>query len=95
MISSKPLPFQVVSILFYEFDKLPFLLYFQSMQSVVLHIYDDSKVDSLLSLLRDLRYVEVRGTVPAQTGDIYAGLPSKLDDDLLQSQIDVLEKVDW
>jgi len=29
------------------------------------------------------------------SGDIYAGIPSKLDDDLLQSQLDVLEKVDW
>jgi len=28
-------------------------------------------------------------------GDIYAGIHSKLDDDLLQSQLDILEKVDW
>jgi len=27
--------------------------------------------------------------------DLYAGISSKLDDDLLQSQLDVLEKVDW
>jgi len=29
------------------------------------------------------------------SGDIYAGIPSKLDDDILQSQLDILEKVDW
>jgi len=27
--------------------------------------------------------------------DIYAGIPSKLDNDILQSQLDVLEKADW
>jgi len=31
----------------------------------------------------------------SQLQDIYAGIPSKLDDDLLQSQLNVLEKVDW
>ena len=63
------------------------------MQSVVLNIYDDSKTDTLLSLLRDLSYVEVRGI--SRPDDLYAGIPSKLDDDLLQSQLDVLEKADW
>jgi hypothetical protein len=63
------------------------------MQSVVLNIYDDSKTDAVLGLLRDLSYVEVRGM--AGSDDLYAGIPSKLDDDLLQSQIDVLEKADW
>jgi hypothetical protein len=63
------------------------------MQSVVLHIYDDSKTDTVLGLLRDLSYVEVRGM--AGSDDVYAGIPSKLDDDLLQSQIDVLKKADW
>jgi len=70
------------------------------MQSVVLKILDESKTASLLGLLRDLSYVEVRSFVPpetysTQTDDIYAGIPSKLDDDLLQSQLDILEKVDW
>ena len=71
------------------------------MQSVVLKILDESKTASLLGLLRDLSYVEVRSFVPPQTGsaqaepDVYAGIPSKLDDDLLQSQLDILEKVDW
>ena len=63
------------------------------MQSVVLNIYDDSKTDTVLGLLRDLSYVEVRGM--AGQDDVYAGIPSKLDDDLLQSQLDVLEKADW
>jgi hypothetical protein len=63
------------------------------MQSVVLNIYDDSKTDTVLGLLRDLSYVEVRGM--AGSDDLYAGIPSKLDDDLLRSQIDVLEKADW
>jgi hypothetical protein len=63
------------------------------MQSVVLNIYDDSKTDTVLGLLRDLSYVEIRGM--AGSDDLYAGIPSKLDNDLLQSQIDVLEKVDW
>jgi hypothetical protein len=65
------------------------------MQSVVVTIYDDSKTDSLLGLLRDLRYVEVRGPIQPQPDDVYAGIPSKLDDDLLRSQLDVLDKVDW
>ena len=60
------------------------------MKSVVLNIHDESKTDLLLGLLRDLNYVEVRDTV-----DVYAGIPSKLDEDLLKSQLDVLEKVDW
>jgi hypothetical protein len=63
------------------------------MQSVVLSIYDDSKTEAVLGLLRDLSYVEVR-KMPV-TDDVYAGIPSKLDDDLLQSQLDVLEKADW
>jgi hypothetical protein len=65
------------------------------MQTVVLNIYDEGKTDSLLGLLRDLSYVEVRGAVAGQADDVYAGIPSKLDDDLLQSQLDVLEKADW
>jgi hypothetical protein len=63
------------------------------MRSVVLNIYDDSKTDTLLGLLRDLSYVEVRGM--AGPDDVYVGIHSKLDDDLLQSQLDVLEKADW
>jgi hypothetical protein len=61
----------------------------------MLNIYDESKIDSLLALLRDLRYVEVLGPLQPQPNDVYAGLPSKLDDELLQSQLDILEKVDW
>jgi hypothetical protein len=64
------------------------------MQSVVLDIHDDSKIASLLGLLRDLSYVEIR-SLDQQQGDVYAGIPSKLDDDLLQSQLEVLKKVDW
>ena len=63
------------------------------MRSVVINIYDESKTDTLLGLLRDLSYVEVRAI--AEPDDVYAGIPSKLDDDLLQSQLDVLEKADW
>jgi hypothetical protein len=65
------------------------------MQSVVLDIYDDSKTDALLGLLHDLKYVEVRALTQNPPDDVYAGIPSKLDGDLLQSQIDVLEKADW
>ena len=65
------------------------------MQSVLLRILDESKTDSLLGLLRDLSYVEIRSPIGQDPDDVYAGIPSKLDDDLLQSQIDVLEKVDW
>ena len=60
------------------------------MKSVVLNIHDDNKTNLLLGLLRDLQYVEVQ-----DLEDVYAGIPSKLDDDLLQSQLDILEKVDW
>ena len=76
-------------------DKRFHLLYFWGMQTVVLNIYDEGKTDSLLGLLRDLSYVEVRGAVQGQADDVYAGIPSKLDDDLLQSQLDILEKADW
>jgi hypothetical protein len=65
------------------------------MQSVVLNIYDESKTAALLGLLRDLRYVEVRGPAQVQPDDVYAGIPSKLDEDLLQSQLNVLEEVEW
>ena len=65
------------------------------MQSVVLNIYDESKTNSLLGLLRDLSYVEIRNFDQPQSDDVYDGIPSKLDNDLLQSQIDILEKVDW
>ena len=65
------------------------------MQSVVLKILDESKVASLLGLLRDLSYVEIRSTDAQPNNDVYAGISSKLDDDLLQSQINILEKVDW
>jgi hypothetical protein len=63
------------------------------MQTVVLNIYDDNKTDTVLGLLRDLSYVEVREV--AGPYDVYAGIPSKLDDGLLQSQLDILEKADW
>ena len=63
------------------------------MQSVVLNIYDDKKTETVLGLLRDLSYVEVRGI--SGSDDVYAGIPSKLDEDILQSQLDVLEKADW
>ena len=65
------------------------------MQTVVLNIHDESKAASLLGLLRDLRYVEVREPVQSPTDDVYAGISSKLDDDILQSQLDVLAKVEW
>jgi hypothetical protein len=65
------------------------------MKSVVLTIYDDNKIESLLGLLRDLRYVEVRGTDQPLLDDVYAGISSKIDDDLLESQFDILEKADW
>ena len=70
-------------------------MYSLSMKSVVLNIYDDNKTDLLLGLLRDLHYVEVCDQSQPQPNDVYAGIPSKLDDDLLQSQLDVLEKADW
>ena len=65
------------------------------MQSVVINIRDDSKTASLLALLRDLSYVEIRFPGEQPYDDVYAEIPSKLDDDLLQSQLDILEKVDW
>ena len=65
------------------------------MQSVVLYIHDDSKSASLLGLLRDLSYVEIRATGEQHRDDVYAGISSKMDEDLLKSQLDVLEKVDW
>ena len=65
------------------------------MQTVVLNIYDERKTALLLALLRDLRYVEVREPVQAPTDDVYAGINSKLDEDILQSQLDVLAKVEW
>lgn len=65
------------------------------MQTFVLNILDESKVVSLLGLLRDLRYVEVREPVQPLSDDVYEGIPSKLDEDILQSQLDVLAKVEW
>jgi len=65
------------------------------MQTVVLNIHDESKTALLLGLLRDLRYVEVREPVQSPPDDVYAGIPSKLDDDILQSQLDILAKVEW
>ena len=65
------------------------------MQTVVLNIHDEKKTELLLGLLRDLRYVEVREPVQATSDDVYAGISSKLDDDILQSQLDVLAKVEW
>ena len=65
------------------------------MQTVVLNIHDESKSASLLGLLRDLRYVEIREPVQSPSDDVYAGISSKLDEDILQSQIDVLAKVEW
>jgi hypothetical protein len=38
------------------------------------------------------------GDAPAvrpQADDVYAGIPSSLDGDLLRSQLDLLEKVEW
>jgi len=78
-----------------SFDKRPYLPDLLDMRSVVLNIYDDSKTDTLLGLLHDLSYVEVRALAQTPHDDVYAGIPSKLDDDLLQSQLDVLEKADW
>jgi hypothetical protein len=65
------------------------------MQTVTLDIYDESKTAPLLGLLRDLRYVEVRGPIPSPPDDVYAGILSAMDDDLLQSQLDLLEKAEW
>ena len=65
------------------------------MQSIVINICDDSKIDSLLTLLRDLSYVEIRFPSKQPNNDVYAGIPTKLDDSLLQSQLDILEKVEW
>ena len=65
------------------------------MQTVVLNIHDEKKTELLLGLLRDLRYVEVRELVKTPSEDVYAGISSKLDEDILQSQLDVLAKVEW
>ena len=65
------------------------------MQTVVLNIHDESKIASLLGLLRDLRYVEIREPVQSPPDDVYAGVSSKLDEDILKSQLDVLAKVEW
>ena len=77
------------------FDKSCRLQYSKGMQSVLLRILDDSKTASLLGLLRDLSYVEICSPDGKDPDDVYAGIPSKLDDDLQQSQLGVLEKVDW
>jgi len=65
------------------------------MQNIILRIHDESKIVDLLALLRDLSYVEICSPGGQDPDDVYAGIPSKLDGDLLQSQLDVLEKVDW
>ena len=65
------------------------------MKTVVLNIHDESKTALLLGLLRDLRYVDIREPVQQSSDDVYAGIPSKLDEDVLQSQLDVLAKVEW
>jgi hypothetical protein len=38
--------------------------------------------------------VEIRDVVQPQMDDVYAKIPSKLANDLLHSQLDILEKVD-
>jgi hypothetical protein len=43
----------------------------------------------------EVRRIENMRLVQPQPDDVYAGLPSKLDDDLLRSQLDVIEKTDW
>jgi len=40
-------------------------------------------------------YLQQKARQENDRDDVYAGIPSKLDDDLLQSQLDVLEKADW
>ena len=65
------------------------------MKSVVINIRDESKTASLLALLRDLSYVEIRIPDEQIQDDVYAGIPTKLDDDLQKSQHDILEKVEW
>ncbi|MCL1928582.1 MAG: hypothetical protein FWG07_07305 [Treponema sp.] len=39
--------------------------------------------------------IELVWPIRPQADDVYAGIPSKLDDDLLRSQLDVLEQADW
>ena len=46
-------------------------------------------------MLRDLNYVDIQFPGEQPHNDVYAGIPSKLDDDILQSQLDILEKVEW
>ena len=65
------------------------------MKSIMLNIHDESKISSLLGVLRDLQYVEVCDPVQSKPDDVYAGIPSKIDEDLQNSQFDVLEKADW
>ena len=65
------------------------------MQNIILRIHDESKIVDLLALLRDLSYVEIYSPDEQDLNDVYAGIQSKLDADLLQSQLDILEKADW
>ena len=76
-------------------DKFLQFQYSWCMKSVVINICDDSKTDALLALLRDLSYVEIHFPGEQIHDDVYNGIPTKLDDDLLQSQLDILEKADW
>jgi hypothetical protein len=52
------------------------------------------RADIVLVLQGDAPVSRPRGALK-QSGDVYAGIPSALPDDLLCSQIDLLEKVEW
>jgi hypothetical protein len=52
------------------------------------------RVDVVLVLQGDAPVSRPRAPLE-QNDDVYAGIPSALSDDLLRSQIDLLEKVEW
>jgi hypothetical protein len=52
------------------------------------------RVDIVLVLQGDVPVSRPQASLE-QSNDVYAGIPSALPDDLLRSQIDLLEKVEW
>ena len=45
--------------------------------------------------MRNEKREDVREPEQPPSDDVYAGIPSKLDEDIRQSQLDVLAKVEW
>jgi hypothetical protein len=71
------------------------------MQTMTLTVSDDSKMDILLSMLRKLAYVRVsfpqskKADPVAEINAAIAGIDTRLPDDLMAAQMEVIGDEDW